>query len=165
MLSQAVAEARGEIDEVEAAEVNINLPCDFYLSDEYLPEIDKRVLVYRKLAVASQLSYIDELQRETEETYGELPSPGRNLFDRARLRIRCQRLGVSAVSLVDNRRIVYLGIEVPRELKAKFKQKRALIYPTSKKLAYPYYAKNEDIMTSALGVLELIGGDDEVDEI
>lgn len=50
MLGQAVAEARGDDDAgVEAASVGINLPADYFLSEEYLPAVDQRVLVYRKL--------------------------------------------------------------------------------------------------------------------
>lgn len=53
MLGQAVAEARGDDDAgVEAASVGINLPADYFLSEEYMPAVDQRVLVYRKLAAA-----------------------------------------------------------------------------------------------------------------
>ncbi|MBR1829159.1 MAG: transcription-repair coupling factor, partial [Atopobiaceae bacterium] len=97
MLGQAVAEARGETPDVEVAEVTLNLPADFYLADEYLPEVDKRVLVYRKLAGAVDLTEVDALQEELEQTWGALPLAGRNLLDRARIRIRAQRLGCTSV--------------------------------------------------------------------
>ncbi|MBQ9059165.1 MAG: transcription-repair coupling factor, partial [Atopobiaceae bacterium] len=64
MLNDAVSEARGEEGEAVTAELNINLPADFYLAEEYLPEVDKRVLVYRKLSYASELLEIDELEEE-----------------------------------------------------------------------------------------------------
>lgn len=56
MLGEAVAQARGEEPADEAAtSVTINLPVDYYFSEEYLPEVDKRVLMYRKLAALTDL--------------------------------------------------------------------------------------------------------------
>ena len=163
MLGEAVAEARGETRDVELAEVNINLPADFFLAEEYLPEVDRRVLVYRKLAAAVDLAEVDELQAETEERFGALPLAGKNLFDRARIRIRAQRLGCDSVSL-SNGRVIFQGVDVPRAVALKLKGEGALNYPKSKKLAYPFRRKDSELMPVALGVLAAIGGDDEVDE-
>ena len=163
MLGEAVAEARGETRDAELAEVNINLPADFFLAEEYLPEVDRRVLVYRKLACAVDLAEVDELQKETEERFGALPLAGRNLFDRARVRIRAQRLGCTTVGLTGGR-IVYQGLDVPRQVVLRLKGEGALNYPKTHKLAYPFRRKEAELMPVALGVLERIGGDDESDE-
>ncbi len=163
MLGEAVAEARGEARDVELAEVNINLPADFFLAEEYLPEVDRRVLVYRKLAAAVDIAEVDTLQEETEERFGALPLTGKNLFDRARVRIRAQRLGCTTVNLT-NGRIIYQGIDVPRAVALKLKGEGALNYPKTHKLAYPFRRKDSELMPVALGVLEQIGGDDELDE-
>ena len=163
MLGEAVAEARGETREVEQAEVTINLPADFFLAEEYLPDVDRRVLVYRQLAAAVDLSEVDAVQRECEERSGALPVAGRNLFDRARVRIRAQRLGCTSVSLV-NGRLIYQGVEVPRAVALALKGRGALVYPKTHKVAYPFRKAQEEVMPAALGVLEEIGGDDEADE-
>ena len=163
MLGEAVAEARGETRDVELAELNINLPADFFLAEEYLPEVDRRVLVYRKLAAAVDIAEVDALQEETEERFGALPLAGKNLFDRARVRIRAQRLGCTTINLT-NGRIIYQGIDVPRAVALKLKGEGALNYPKTHKLAYPFRRKDSELMPVALGVLEQIGGDDEVDE-
>ena len=163
MLGEAVAEARGETRDVELAEVNINLPADFFLAEEYLPEVDRRVLVYRKLAAAVDIAEVDALQEETEERFGALPLAGKNLFDRARVRIRAQRLGCTTISLT-NGRVIYQGVDVPRAVALKLKGEGALNYPKTHKLAYPFRRKDSELMPVALGVLEQIGGDDEVDE-
>ena len=160
MLGEAVSEARGEAADASQSEVNINLPADFYLAEEYLPEVDKRVLAYRRLAVATELADVDALQGELEESHGALPLAGRNLFDRARVRIRCQRLGVTSVSL-SNGRISYQGIVVPRPAVAGLKAERAIVYPKSKKLSYPFRTGREELLPVALRVLEAVGGDDE----
>ena len=163
MLGEAVAEARGETRDVEQAEVTINLPADFFLAEEYLPDVDKRVLAYRRLAAAVDLAEVDELQQECERDFGALPLAGRNLFDRARVRIRAQRLGCQSVSLA-NGRLVYQGLEVPRKTALRLKERGGVVYPKTKKVAYPFHRTQEEVMPAALGVLEEVGGDDETDE-
>ena len=160
MLGQAVSEARGEAPDVEQTEVTINLPADFYLAEEYLPDVDRRVLAYRRLAAATELADVDALQRDLEDSYGALPLAGKNLFDRARIRIRCERLGATSVSLT-NGRLIYQGVDVPRDVAARLRQHRAIVYPKTRKLAYPFHTGKEELLPAALGVLEEIGGDDE----
>ena len=163
MLGEAVAEARGETRDPEQAEVTINLPADFFLAEEYLPDVDRRVLVYRQLAAAVDLAEVDDVQHDCEERYGALPLAGRNLFDRARVRIRAQRLGCTTVSLTAGR-LTYQGLEVPRTTALKLKERGAVVYPKTKKVAYPFHRSEEEVMPAVLGVLEQVGGDDEVEE-
>lgn len=141
MLGQAVAEARGETSgEVEVASVAINLPADYYLDEEYLPEVDRRVLVYRKVAAADTLAAVDEAQRECEDRYGELPLAARNLFDRARLRIRAERLGLESIALSAGR-LVYQGVDVPKAVAFDLRDRLgAVSFPKSRKLSVPYKA-------------------------
>ena len=162
MLGQAVAEARGESGEVEQGEATINLSADFYLAEEYLPDVDKRVLAYRQLAAATELAEVDELEMRLEERHGALPLAGKNLFDRARIRIRAGRLGCTSVSLTGGR-LVFQNVEVPKRLVPKFKSRRALVLPKSKTLKYPFHTGREEVVPAALGVLEELGGDDEGD--
>ena len=141
MLGQAVAEARGDDDAgVEAASVGINLPADYFLSEEYMPAVDQRVLVYRKLAAAEDLESIDEVQEETEAAHGELPLAGLNLFNRARIRIRGERLGLESVTLSGGR-ITFLGVDVPKKVAFEFKTRYGAVnFPKSRKLSVPYKA-------------------------
>ena len=141
MLGQAVAEARGDDDAgVEAASVGINLPADYFLSEEYMPAVDQRVLVYRKLAAAEDLESIDEVQEETEAAHGELPLAGLNLFNRARIRIRGERLGLESVTLSGGR-ITFLGVDVPKKVAFELKTRYGAVnFPKSRKLSVPYKA-------------------------
>ena len=164
MLGEAVAEAKGEAGgELAQSEVNINLSADFYLAEEYLPEVDKRVLVYRKLAGAVELAEVDALEQECERDFGAMPAAAKNLFGRARIRIRAQRLGVTSVTLTSGR-IIYLGLKCSRDLTLKFKARGAIIYPKTEKVAYPFKRGAEDLVACALAVLEEAGGDDEPEE-
>ena len=158
MLGEAVSEARGEAPSMDQDEITINLPADFYLAEEYVPAIDKRVLIYRQLASAQELRVVDELQEHTEHGFGALPTAGKNLFDRARIRIRAQRISLISGSLV------FQGIEVPRNKARNLRAKHALYYAKSKLLRYPFHKESEDLLPAALGILEDIGGGDDEDE-
>ena len=180
MLGQAVAEARGEAGEdLEQPGVAINLPADFFLSEEYLPAVDRRVLVYRKLAAADQLAAVDEEQRACEEAYGELPLAALNLFDRARIRIRAERLGLESVSLTQGR-LAYQGVDVPKTVAFELRTSLGAInYPKTRKFTVPCRAgagagsglgrgvdageNNSGVVAAALRILEQLGprGDDD----
>ena len=140
MLGQAVAEARGEGGAVEASEVAINLPADFYLAEDYLPAVDERVLVYRKLAAAELLADVDAAQEQVVSAHGELPQAAQNLFDRARVRIRAGRLGVESVALAGGR-LTFQGIDVPKKVAFDLRDRLGAVnFPKSRKLSVPYKA-------------------------
>ena len=141
MLGQAVAEARGEGGaDLEQATVRINLPADFFLSEEYVPAVDRRVLVYRKLAAADMLEQVDSLQEECEEAFGPLPEAAMNLFDRTRLRIRADRLGLESVALVAGK-LTYQGVDVPKCVAFDLRTKLgAIAFPKTRKFTVPYKA-------------------------
>jgi len=161
MLGQAVAEARGEApDEAAETTCTINLPADYFLSEEYLPDVDRRVLVYRKLAAASDLAYVDELQADTAKRYGELPEAARNLFDRARVRIRADRLGITGVGYATGK-LTLAGAEVPEAIHKAWRAKGAQVFAKTKKVNYPFRAGKEELLPAAIALLEQLGGADE----
>ena len=182
MLGQAVDEARGDSDaDVEQATVAINLPADFYLDEEYCPAVDRRVLVYRKVAAADTLEAVDAAQEQCEEEFGELPEAARNLFDRARIRIRADRLGLDSIVLVAGK-LTFQGVDVPKDVAFDLRSKLGAInFPKTRKFTVPYKAGagagsglgrgiNADqasggvgVVQAALGILTQLGasGDDD----
>ena len=139
MLGEAVAEARGQMDAtVQAPVVAINLPADYYLDEDYVKTVDRSVLVYRQVAAAESLEQLDDVQEGCENEFGPLPEPARNLFDRARIRIRGGRLGLESVALTGGK-LVFQGVEVPRETAAELRRELGAInYPKTRKFSVPY---------------------------
>ena len=182
MLGQAVAEARGDTGaNVEQASVTLNLPADFFLAEEYVPAVDQRVLVYRKLAAAEDLAAVDEVQEACESEFGALPEAAQNLFDRTRIRIRADRMGVESISLAAGK-LTFQGVDVPKVVAFDLRDKLgALNFPKTRKLTVPYRAGagagsgvgrgiNADtaaggmgVVQAALGILLQLGasGDDD----
>ncbi len=161
MLAQAVAEARGEEpDDASDTTVVLNLPADYYLDEDYLPDVDRRVLVYRKLAAASDLAAVDALQADTIERYGELPEAAQNMFDRARIRIRADRLGITSIGFASGK-ITLAGIDVPEAYQKPWRAKGAQILPKTRKVNYPFHQGEEELLFATLALLEELGGADE----
>ncbi|MDO5044653.1 MAG: transcription-repair coupling factor, partial [Coriobacteriia bacterium] len=159
MLGEAIAEARGEGD-TQVREVALNLSVDYYFSEEYIPDADKRVRAYRRLASAQTLDKLDEIEDDLINDFGPLEEAGQNLIDRERIKIRALRLGVSSLAYIEGK-LVIQGLEIKdAELLKNLKSKHALYYPKSKKLKAPI-KKDKSLIEQTLSYLSTMGGSDE----
>ena len=101
MLERAVAALkRGEIPDVDApldagTEVNLHMPA--LIPEEYLPDINTRLVLYKRIAGAADDEQLRELQVEMIDRFGLLPVAVGNLFTSARLRLKAQALGIRAI--------------------------------------------------------------------
>ncbi|MDH3991682.1 MAG: transcription-repair coupling factor, partial [Gammaproteobacteria bacterium] len=103
MLHQAVAALkRGEIPDVDApldqgTEVNMHQAA--LIPDDYLPDINSRLILYKRIAAAANDDELRELQVEMIDRFGLLPPQVGNLFQVSRLRLRAQQLGIRAIEV------------------------------------------------------------------
>jgi transcription-repair coupling factor (superfamily II helicase) len=101
MLHRAVdALKRGEIPDVDApleqgTEVNLHMPA--LIPEDYLPDINSRLVLYKRIAAAEDEERLRELQVEMIDRFGLLPPPITNLFQVSRLRLRAQALGIRSI--------------------------------------------------------------------
>ncbi|MBT4520617.1 MAG: transcription-repair coupling factor [Halieaceae bacterium] len=103
MLERAVAALRrGDIPDIDApldagTEVNLHLPA--LIPDDYHPDINGRLILYKRIAAASSNDDLRELQVEMIDRFGLLPPQVNNLFLLARLRIRADALGICGIEV------------------------------------------------------------------
>src|SRR3954447_9210077 len=73
LLEQAVQELKGEEiqDDVRAA---VNLRVDLRIDDAYVPDMNQRLMIYRKVAAARSDSELDQILSELRDRYGPLPA-------------------------------------------------------------------------------------------
>ena len=101
MLQRAVdALKRGEIPDVDApleqgTEVNLHVPA--LIPEDYLPDINSRLILYKRIAAAADDGELRELQVEMIDRFGLLPPQVSNLFQVSRLRLKAQALGIHAI--------------------------------------------------------------------
>jgi len=99
MLSEAVAEARGE-PSAAFPEVRIDLPVAAFLPEEYVADVDERVRFYRRLAGATSLEAVELVEKELHARHGGIPEQARNLLGMARIKVFAAKAGVTRVAIV-----------------------------------------------------------------
>ncbi len=99
MLADAVQEAKGE-EPVSRPQVSVDLPVPAYLPQEYAPDLNQRIELYRRLASAPDHESLDELSAEIADRFGRpLPRPVEMLVRLARLKVRCAVGGVQRIAM------------------------------------------------------------------
>lgn len=72
MLEEAVSELRGQTDEQEEADVEIQWKASAYLPPEFIPVESQRVMIYKRVAEARSVEQLDEIADEVRDRYGEV---------------------------------------------------------------------------------------------
>lgn len=100
LLERAVAVLRGQKEEEpERIQTSIEIPCDAYLPEAYVPDSNERFSLYKRVAGATDLETLYDIELELEDRYGDVPRQAKNLLNVARLRVICSSLGITQVSL------------------------------------------------------------------
>jgi transcription-repair coupling factor (superfamily II helicase) len=104
LLEQTVRELKGEEfeDDVRAT---VNLRVDLKIDPAYVPDMNQRLMLYRKVAAARRFEEIDRILDEANDRYGPPPDSLLNLADYGRIRVMADSLGVEAIDR-DGRTVV-----------------------------------------------------------
>ncbi len=96
LLEQAVRELKGEdlTDDVRAV---VNLRVDLKIDAAYVPDMNQRLMIYRKVADARSDAELDQVLTELRDRYGPWPETVEHLEQYGRIRIMADRLGVEAI--------------------------------------------------------------------
>ena len=96
LLEETVRELKGEDLEDDVRAV-VNLKVDFRLPDAYVPDMNQRLTIYRRVAAARSEEEIAAVVEEVRDRYGAAPTPLLNLADYARIRVLADRLGLETL--------------------------------------------------------------------
>jgi transcription-repair coupling factor (superfamily II helicase) len=96
LLEQTVRELKGEEleDDVRAT---VNLRVDLRIDAAYVPDMNQRLVLYRRIAAARRDEEIDQVLEESIDRYGPLPDSVLNLADYGRIRVMADRLGIDSI--------------------------------------------------------------------
>ena len=96
LLEDTVRELKGEEieDDVRAT---VNLRVDLKIDDGYIPDMNQRLMVYRKVAAARTEPELDSVLADVKDRYGAPPPAMLNLAEYGRLRIMADHLGVDTI--------------------------------------------------------------------
>ncbi len=96
LLEQTIKELKGEEveDEIRA---NVNLRVDLRIDDEFIPDMNQRLTVYRRFAAVRNDAELDRLMDEVRDRYGNPPASVLNLAEYAAIRLMADRLGIESI--------------------------------------------------------------------
>src|SRR5205823_9439732 len=96
LLEETVRELKGEEleDDVRAT---VNLGVDLRIDEAYIPDMNQRLMLYRKVAAARREDEIDRVLDESADRYGPLPDSVLNLAEYGRIRVLADRLGIDSI--------------------------------------------------------------------
>ena len=80
----------------EVPEININENC--FIPEDYLPDINVRLLMYNKIALAINNNDLKEIQIEMINRFGLLPQELNHFFLQAELRIMAEDYSVKKIN-------------------------------------------------------------------
>jgi transcription-repair coupling factor (superfamily II helicase) len=96
LLERTVRELKGE-DLPERTSTQLNLALNLRLPNEYIPEENQRLRMYKRIAGVETEEQLADVRSELEDRYGPLPGPVSNLLDAAALKILGERTGVLGI--------------------------------------------------------------------
>ena len=96
LLEQTIKELKGEEveDEIRA---NVNLRVDLRIDDEFIPDMNQRLTVYRRFAAVRNDAELDRLMDEVRDRYGNPPASVLNLAEYAAIRLMAGLLGIESI--------------------------------------------------------------------
>ena len=104
LLEEAVSSLKGE-ERVERVEPEIKLRIPAFIPEDYAPDPNQRLVIYKKLTQAASVEEISEIQEELTDRFGKLPMAAYYLLEVMRLRISFKLLLIKEVEF-DGRRVI-----------------------------------------------------------
>lgn len=107
MLDRAVKAIRaGKTPNIDApfnngVEISLNLPA--LIPDDYIHDVQQRLVMYKRIANTQSDAELKELQVELIDRFGLLPAPLKNLIRQTKLRQRAEQLGVARIEAGDSK--------------------------------------------------------------
>ena len=71
----------------------VNLHCSALIPEDYLPDVQLRLMLYKRISAAANDAALDELRAELIDRFGRLPVPLQQLFRVTALKLRLNRIG------------------------------------------------------------------------
>jgi transcription-repair coupling factor (superfamily II helicase) len=96
LLEETVRELKGE-DLEDDVRATVNLRIDFRIDESYVPDMNQRLMIYRRIAAARSEDELTRIMEEMRDRYGPPPLPVLNLADYGRIRVLADQLGIDTI--------------------------------------------------------------------
>ncbi|MCL6621433.1 MAG: transcription-repair coupling factor [Syntrophobacterales bacterium] len=106
LLEQAIREFKGEAPEDLTPDPELRVPVAAYLPEDYVPDEQERLALYRRLSGRLTPALVEEIAAELKDRFGPLPPEGENLLEAVRLKGELRRLGIKRLELHNGRAVI-----------------------------------------------------------
>jgi transcription-repair coupling factor (superfamily II helicase) len=96
LLEETVRELKGE-DLEDDLRATVNLGVDLKIDEGYIPDMNQRLMVYRKVAATRTETELEATLDEIADRYGPPTASVLNLAEYGRIRIMADRLGIETI--------------------------------------------------------------------
>jgi transcription-repair coupling factor (superfamily II helicase) len=96
LLEETIRELKGE-DLEDDVRATVNLRIDFRIEESYIPDMNQRLMIYRRIAAARSEDELTKIMEEVRDRYGPPPVPVLNLADYGRIRVMADELGIDSI--------------------------------------------------------------------
>ncbi len=139
LLEEAIREMRGEEPLPERA-VTLSLGVDLAIPHDYVADESWRMMIYKKVARASDDAALEETRREIADRFGDPPPALGRLIEYARLRAHAERLGITSITRQAGRVHIRFGESAPvdaERLLAFVRERPGASFSPARVLAFP----------------------------
>ncbi|MDH7512792.1 MAG: transcription-repair coupling factor [Clostridiales bacterium] len=104
LLDQAIKELRGE--KTEEVKTEINLRTDIRIPEEYLPQINLRLNLYKRVSSIQTLEEIGQIREEIHDRFGSLPPSVENLLRYGAVKFLAQKKKIKSIDRIGRRLVL-----------------------------------------------------------
>jgi transcription-repair coupling factor (superfamily II helicase) len=101
LLDQTIKELKGE--RMEEVKSEINLKVDIRIPEDYLPQVNLRLNLYKRISSFEDLEEVGKIRKEIEDQFGSPPPSVENLVRYGIIKFLAQKLKIEAIDRVGNR--------------------------------------------------------------
>jgi len=112
LLAEAVRELQGEPAPATVEPV-ISVSAEGFLPDDYVPEVNQRLALYKRLAGARSDEEVADLGAELADRFGPLPEPAEQLLDIVRIRVAARAIAAERIEAGEGRALVTFSPATP----------------------------------------------------
>ena len=85
------------LEDLTSSQTEVELRMPALLPEDFIPDVNTRLSLYKRIASAKNDGELDELKVELIDRFGQLPDAARNLLQCAALRLHAQKLGIKRI--------------------------------------------------------------------
>ncbi len=104
LLEQTIKELKGE--KMEEAKSEINLRVDIRIPEIYLPQINLRLNLYKRVSSIDSLDEVGQIKEEVKDRFGPLPRSVENLLQYGAVKHLAQKIKIKSIDRIGNRLVL-----------------------------------------------------------